>query len=93
MDSAHASAGCLSRVQNRDARAAGFGRQLQEWPAWIHLTLACIALLINARVFVLQYDRIRANGRMIDEVMETVERMRAEHGLLSSEEALQRDET
>jgi len=73
--------------------AAGFGRQLQEWPAWVHLTLACIALLVNAGVFVLRNDRIRANGRMIDEVMETVERMRAEHGLLSSEEALQRDET
>jgi len=50
------------------AAAAGFGRQLQEWPAWVHLALACIALLFNAPpFFILQYDRIRANGQMIDE--------------------------
>ena len=70
--------------------AAGSGRQFQVWPAWIHLTLATIAFLGNLWVFRIEYRNLTRNIGILDEIMVEVERIRAEHGLPSSEEAFQR---
>ena len=72
------------------AAGAGAQNQLPAWPWHVHLTLACLALLINGWAFVVAYRNIRINGSILEEVMREVERIRAERGLPSNEEALQR---
>jgi hypothetical protein len=71
--------------------AAGAGRQHEVWPAWIHLTLAVAAVIVNGVVWVIEYRNIRTNFRILNEVYAEVERSRAEHGLLPSAEALRQE--
>lgn len=72
--------------------AAGAGAQLQEWPWYVHATLATLALLVNLGAFVIEYRNVSINARVIELVMGEVERIRAERGLESNAEALQREE-
>jgi hypothetical protein len=70
------------------AAAAGMAAQQQAWPGWIHLTLAGTTMLLNLYVFWVELDNMQLNGRILEAVITEVERMRAEQGLPSSEEAL-----
>jgi hypothetical protein len=68
--------------------AAGEGDRHDLWPWWIHLLLGCAALLLNLWVFRVEYRHIAINGRILNEVIVEVERIRAAHGLPSSAEEL-----
>jgi hypothetical protein len=71
--------------------AAGAGADRDGWPWQIHFTLALATLAINAWAFGVEYRNVRANARVLDEVMREVDRIRAERGLPSNAEALQQD--
>jgi hypothetical protein len=68
--------------------AAGAGVQLQEWPWPVHAALATLTLIVNGWAFRIEYRNVTINGRVIEEVMHEVERIRAERGLPSNAEAL-----
>ncbi len=74
------------------AVAAGAGAQLQEWPWYIHATLAFVTLGVNLWAFVVEYRCLDQNAAVIREVLAEVDRIRAEHGLPSNEEALAQQE-
>ncbi len=71
--------------------AAGAGRQNAAWPAWLHATLAGLTLLVNAVVWTIEYRNMKTNSRILDEVYAEVDRVRAEQGLASNEEALREE--
>jgi len=69
--------------------AAGMA-QLQRYGAWaggLHLGMALAALAVNVWAFRIEYRNVAANAGVIDRVMQEVERIRAERGLLPSAEA------
>lgn len=68
--------------------AAGAGTQSRTWPWQYHFALAIAALAINYWAFQVEGRNIRTNVGVIDDVMREVERIRAERGLPTSEEAL-----
>jgi hypothetical protein len=70
------------------AAAAGMAAQQQAWPGWIHLTLAVTTVALNLYVFRVELDNMQLNARILDAVTTEAERIRAEQGLPSSEEAL-----
>jgi hypothetical protein len=72
--------------------AAGEADQHQVWPWWVHLALACLTVGVNAWVCVVEYRNMVTNSRILDEVMREVDRIRAEHGLPTSAEALRQEE-
>jgi hypothetical protein len=74
------------------AAAAGAGAQLQAWPWYVHMTLGLLTLLINLWAFRIELRNVAANALIIDGVMREVDRIRAEHGLGSNDEALREDE-
>jgi hypothetical protein len=67
---------------------AGAGKATLGWPWPIHATLATAALAINVWAFFVEYKSAALNARVIDDVMREVDRIRAERGLPSNEEAL-----
>jgi hypothetical protein len=70
------------------ASASGLGAQMREWPGWIHVALAVATLAVNLWAFRIEYRNVSINGTVIDEVLAEVNRIRAQHGLPSNEEAL-----
>jgi hypothetical protein len=68
--------------------AAGAGARLREWPWYVHGTLALITLAVNVWAFRVELRHLAVNGRILDAVMDEVERLRAERGLPPSAEAL-----
>jgi hypothetical protein len=68
--------------------AAGQGRYMLDWPAWLHAAGAALTLLLNAWVWRREYRNLRKNLRLLDEMFAEVDRVRAEQGLPSNEEAL-----
>jgi hypothetical protein len=70
------------------AAAAGAAAQQRVWPGWVHLVLAPVTVLLNVYVFFVEYGNMRINVRILDSVMSDVDRIRAERGLPSNEEAL-----
>ena len=78
----------LAMLTSIAAVAAGEGDRHNVWPWWIHLVLACAALLITLWVFRVEYRNIATNGRILNEIIDEVERIRAAHGLPSSAEEL-----
>ena len=69
--------------------AAGMA-QLHRYGAWaggLHLSLALAALAVNVWAFRIEYRNVASNAAVIDRVMQEVERLRAERGLLPSAEA------
>jgi hypothetical protein len=70
------------------AAASGTAAQQRVWPGWVHLTLALTTVVVNLHVFFVEYGNMRLNGQILDAVITDVERIRAERGLPSSEEAL-----
>jgi hypothetical protein len=71
--------------------AAGMGAFMREWPWPIHATLACLTLVVNAWAFVIESRAVTVNAGVIDDVMDEVNRIRAEHGLPTNEEALHQE--
>jgi len=80
----------LAMIFSTAVAAAGEGDRHNVWPWWIHLILACAALLLNIWVFCVEYRSVTMNGRILDEVIGEVERIRAAHGLPSSAEEIGR---
>lgn len=72
--------------------AAGAAAQRQEWDWKIHAGLAITALLVNLLAFVLEYRNVSINAGIIDAVMREVDRIRAEHGLPTNAEAIEREQ-
>jgi hypothetical protein len=71
--------------------AAGAGAQLREWPWFVHGSLSVVTLFVNAWAFRIEYRNLRTNADALDRVMQEVDRIRAERGLPSNQEALQQD--
>jgi hypothetical protein len=71
--------------------AAGAGAQLQEWPWQVHFSLALAALVVNLWAFWVEYHALRINGEVLDNVLREVDRIRAERGLPSNQEALRQE--
>jgi hypothetical protein len=74
------------------ASAAGAGVATQSWPWPYHATLGLLTLLVNAWAFRVEYRSVAINAGVIDEVMREVDRLRAEAGLPTNEEALREQE-
>src|SRR5262249_34730031 len=74
------------------AAAAGAGVHVREWPWYVHGSLASLSLIVNLAAFVIEFRNVRINGGIIEQVLAEVERIRAEHGLPSSLDALLREE-
>jgi hypothetical protein len=70
------------------AAATGAGVQMQGWPWIAHALTAGIALLVNLWAFAIEIRDLRINAGVIVEVMNAVERIREQHGLVSNVEAL-----
>ncbi|HEY7426332.1 MAG TPA: hypothetical protein VH682_19020 [Gemmataceae bacterium] len=74
------------------AAAAGMAAaQLREWSWIVHASLASVTLLVNLWAFVVEYRNVTINTGVIDNVMHEVDRIRAEHGLPSNAEAIERE--
>jgi hypothetical protein len=69
------------------AGAAGMAQYRGEWPWYVHLTLATCALLVNLWACWVEYRNVTINAGVIAGVMQEVERIRAERGLPTNEEA------
>ena len=69
--------------------AAGAAAQVEVWPWEIHATLATVTLLVNLWAFRIEYQCLQINIGVLDDVMQEVDRLRGERGLLSNAEALQ----
>jgi hypothetical protein len=70
------------------AAALGAGVQLQGWPWLTHLAGACLAIGLNAWAYVVEMRSLRTTATILDAVYKEVDRVRAERGLPSNEEAL-----
>lgn len=70
------------------ASAAGAGVQLQAWHWSVHATLAFFTLAINVWAFRVELWTLELNARTIQEVLDEVDRRRAELGLSSNAEEL-----
>jgi hypothetical protein len=73
------------------AAAAGMGAMLQEWPWQIHLVLAILTLLVNGWAFVVEYHCVHTNAAVLFQVLNEVDRIRAERGLPTNAEALRQE--
>lgn len=73
------------------AAAAGTGAQLGEWRWEVHAILAVLTLLVNAWAFRIEYRNVTINADVIEQVLAEVDRMRAERGLPSNQEALEQE--
>jgi hypothetical protein len=73
------------------AAAAGTAAQRHEWPWPVHATLAVATLLVNGWAFAVEIRNVGINSGVIDDVMREVDRLRAEQGLPSNEEALRQE--
>jgi hypothetical protein len=73
------------------AAAAGTGAQLAAWPWYVHMTLGLLTLIINLWAFRIELRNVTTNAIIIDAVMHEVDRVRAEQGLVSNEEALKEE--
>lgn len=70
------------------ASAAGAGVATLQWPWLYHAALAAAAIAVNGWAFFVEYDCVRINGQVLDDVLREVDRIRAAHGLPSNAAAL-----
>jgi len=68
--------------------ATGGGRQLQGWPYQIHLYGAIAAIVLNFWAYRIEFRNLRRNEEILAGVYREVDRVRAERGLPSNEEAI-----
>jgi hypothetical protein len=79
----------LAMVVPIGTAAAGMA-QLHRYGTWatvLHVSLAVASLAVNFWAFQIEYRNVASNGGIIDQVMQEVERIRAERGLPPSAEA------
>jgi hypothetical protein len=74
------------------ATAAGMGAMMREWPWQIHLTLAVATLLVNGWAFWVEYRCVAVNAAVLYQVLNEVDRIRAERGLPTNAEALKQEQ-
>jgi len=72
--------------------AAGAAAQVQVAPWILHASLGCLTLVVNFWAFRVEYDCLRTNGVVIQEVMREVDRLRLERDLPTNAEALQQEQ-
>ncbi len=83
---AAAAVGCNGR--------GGFLTRLYEYEEDLTLSLdGSATLVVNAWAFVVEYRNVAINAGIIDDVMREVDRIRAERGLPTNEEALREQES
>src|SRR5262245_44181626 len=70
------------------AAAMGAGVQLQGWSWLTHLVGACLAIGLNGWAYVVELRSLRKTAAILLAVYKEVDRVRAERGLPSNEEAL-----
>ncbi len=58
--------------------AAGAGAQLTVWPWWVHFALGALTLAVNFWASGIEYRTIADNGRVIEQVMAEVGRIRGQ---------------
>jgi hypothetical protein len=75
------------------AAATGTAALRREWRWEYHALLAAATLVVNAWAFVVEYRNVAINAGIIDDVMREVDRIRAERGLPTNEEALREQES
>ena len=75
------------------AAATGTAAGLGLWDWYYHALLAAATMTVNVWAFVVEYRNVAINAGVIDSVMGEVERIRAERGLPTNEEALRQEET
>jgi hypothetical protein len=63
-----------------------------QWPWPVHAGLAVLAIAVNVWAFGREYHCVKVNAGVIDEVMREVERIRADRGLPTNEEALRQQQ-
>ena len=68
--------------------AAGAGRQLQDWPYQVHFVGAFVAIGLNLWAYWVEWRSLKLNEQILLDVYREVDRVRAERGLPSNEEAL-----
>jgi hypothetical protein len=73
--------------------AAGAGVQLQDWSWLVHFGGACIAIALNVGAYVVEWRGLRRNEEILAATYREVDRIRAERGLPTNEEALREMET
>jgi hypothetical protein len=72
--------------------AAGAAAQVQVCPWLVHATLACLTLAVNFWAFRVEYDCLRTNGAVLQEVLREVDQLRVQRGLLPNAEALRQEQ-
>jgi hypothetical protein len=72
--------------------SAGAGVATKAWPWPVHAALAVLTLAINVWAFFVEYRAVAINGKVIDDVMREVDRIRTERGLPTNEEALRQEQ-
>ena len=82
----------VSMVVTIVAAASGGGVATMQWPWIVHGGLTVVALGVNVWGFFPEYRCVMQNGAVIDEVMREVDRIRAERGLPTNDEALREQE-
>jgi hypothetical protein len=75
------------------AAATGVAASRKEWPWQLHALLAAATVLINLWAFFVEYRNVSINAGILDDVMGEVNRIRAERGLPTNEEALRQEES
>lgn len=63
------------------ASAVGFHGWFGFTPSTVHLTIAVLTVVVNVAVSVFEFRSIEANGEIVEQVMNEVNRIRAERGL------------
>jgi hypothetical protein len=71
---------------------AGAGVATRQWSWPYHALLALASILVNVWAFWVEYRSVAVNATVIDDVMREVDRIRAEKGLPTNEEALRQEE-
>ena len=74
------------------AAATGMGSMMREWPWEVHLGLAVVTLLVNGWAFVVEYRCVETNAAVLYQVLNEVDRIRAERGLPTNAEALKQEQ-
>ncbi len=83
----------LIPIATAAAGMAQLHNQSKGWQPMLHLSLALATLAINFWAFAVEWKNVSINAGIIDEVMKEVNRIRAEAGLESNEEALAKQES
>jgi hypothetical protein len=73
------------------AAAAGAGTQLKEWNWQIHFGLSVTSLAVNLWAFYVEFRDVRINANILIEVLLAVDHKRADLGLPSNAEALEKN--